>query len=537
METLLNFFGAMLLFTYHCFDRMVISGYLSSISRPDQIVYFFREICGIRRITKEILSQRTFDYQKWVEGYALNHEIPIEWAEKGVRKEESVRPHLGAMQRRDEYGVYYIYKSMEQGPAFRSVKPKYPTSDPDHQIITKMRSRFTHYYFYIRDEHLGSLAIRVASFFPFGVTCYLNGHNFIEQELNRCGEKFTKNDNAILSAKNPQAIQEAADRLSSELIRERLDHWVFMLGPKFSQREREKMNLRRFWSVTQIEYCQNFIFRRNFPIRRLFERTCELGLIRLTADKISGIFGWRITKKFNGKLQNILERADQCHQVLRAYFKNSFVKQYEKFRTFLRMEVCVNNLYDLRLKKSIDKLDLVREASRKVLDRFASAQSQIYKVHFDFPLFERMAQPVNQANTRISGIKIHDTRMIRLMEMLLNLGSSIFGFTSKQIHQCVVERYEQPDYTINQLRYDLRKMKAHGLVERNGKRYTYRLTDKGVKTALLFILFHKRLCGPLANSIFANRSVMIKSTYDSKLETAYNNADNSIRKIVDLLAA
>jgi hypothetical protein len=40
-------------------------------------------------------------------------------------------------------------------------------------------------------------------------------------------------------------------------------------------------------------------------------------------------------------------------------------------------------------------------------------------------------------------------------------------------------------------------MKAHGLLEGIGRGYRYRLTDKGVKAALMFILFHKRVCGPL----------------------------------------
>jgi hypothetical protein len=36
-------------------------------------------------VSREILSQRTADYQNWVEAFARNHRIPIEWAEKGVR--------------------------------------------------------------------------------------------------------------------------------------------------------------------------------------------------------------------------------------------------------------------------------------------------------------------------------------------------------------------------------------------------------------------------------------------------------------------
>jgi len=76
---------------------------------------------------------------------------------------------------------------------------------------------------------------------------------------------------------------------------------------KFSKRERDAMNLRRFYAVNQIEYCRNFIFKRHFPIHRIVERSCEMGLWRLTAHKISEIFGVRLTKKLKGKLNTTLE--------------------------------------------------------------------------------------------------------------------------------------------------------------------------------------------------------------------------------------
>ena len=41
--------------------------------------------------------------------------IPIKWAEKGVRKEDHVLPWLKRMARRDAFGVYFIFRSMEQG--------------------------------------------------------------------------------------------------------------------------------------------------------------------------------------------------------------------------------------------------------------------------------------------------------------------------------------------------------------------------------------------------------------------------------------
>jgi len=40
------------------------------------------------------------------------------------------------------------------------------------------------------------------------------------------------------------------------------------------------------------------------------------------------------------------------------------------------------------------------------------------------------------------------------------------------------------------------------LLARDGKRYAYRLTGKGTKVSLLFIIIHKRLCGRLQTSSF-----------------------------------
>jgi len=538
MEIFTKLFGNLLAFVYHCFDRIVIHGYLSALSRPEQVVHFFRQVLGIPVVSKEILSQRTADYQNWVEAFARNHHTPIAWAEKGVRKEDHVLPWQRRMTKNNAYGVYYIFKSMEQGPTFRISMPKYPTKDPHYRILAHQRSRFTHYYFYIRDEVLGPMVMRVASFFPFQTTYYLNGHSFIEQELNRAQIGFRKNDNAFLAVDDVAALQAAADRLSPEIIRKRLDYWTLILGPKFSAKERKQLNLSRFYAISQIEYCRNFIFKRNFPIHKLFERSCELGLWRLTANKIAEIFGTRLHRRHRGKLATVIDQIEHGHHVFRAYFKSAFLKQYEKFSTFLRNELCSNNLTDFGLKKGLDHLDAVRQTFQAITDRFAGFQAQWLNVHVDFPLLQRIALPITIGSVRYPGIKIHDTRVIRLCEVLLHGGTHVGGWTAKQIHQAVLTTFHlsDKDYGLNQLRYDLRKLKGHGLIERDGSRYAYRLTPKGVQVALLFLFFHKRLCGPLANSHFHHQPDA-KHRPHSQLEAAYHRADKAINQIVELLAA
>src|SRR2546428_115037 len=189
------------------------------------------------------------------------------------------------------------------------------------------------------------------------------------------------------------------------------------------------MNLSRFYAIAQIEYCRNFIFKRHFPIHKIFERSCEIGLWRLTANRISEIFGVRLNKRLHGKLATVIDQIEHGHHVFRAYWKNAFLKQYEKFSRFLRNELCSNHLRD-------------------------------------------------------------------------------FG--------------------LNQLRYALRKLKGHALLQRDGRRYAYRLTDKGVQVALLFLFFHKRLCGPLANSRFHHQPNP-QHQPASKLEAAYHKADKAIQ--------
>jgi hypothetical protein len=102
------------------------------------VVHFFRQILGVPILSKEVLSQRKNDYQHWVEAFASNHNIPIEWAQKGVRTEDPVLPWVRRMRKKGSYGVYFILESISfsrawnegqpSASACRSILPKTPTT-------------------------------------------------------------------------------------------------------------------------------------------------------------------------------------------------------------------------------------------------------------------------------------------------------------------------------------------------------------------------------------------------------------------------
>jgi len=97
------------------------------------------------------------------------------------------------------------------------------------------------------------------------------------------------------------------------------------------------------------------------------------------------------------------------------------------------------------------------------------------------------------------------------METLMHGGTTVGGWRAKDIHDAVLTAFgiSADRYGLNQLRYDLRKMKAHGLLERDGKRYAYRLSDKRNQGRLMFVLFHKQLCGPLATASFTTSQMLL----------------------------
>src|SRR5205085_924889 len=107
-----------------------------------------------------------------------------------------------------------------------------------------------------------------------------------------------------------------------------------------------------------------------------------------------------------------------------------------------RIELLSNNLNDFGLRKGLNHLDAVRQKFQTITDRFAGFQAQCLNVHVDFPLLQRIALPVTVGSVRYPGIKIHDARIIRLLEVLLHGSQTVGGSTAKQIHQAVLASFQ-----------------------------------------------------------------------------------------------
>jgi len=137
-----------------------------------------------------------------------------------------------------------------------------------------------------------------------------------------------------------------------------------------------------------------------------------------------------------------------------------------------------------------------------------------------------LAAPTLIGQRRVPGLKLHDDRVIRLLETLLHPGGFIRDWTTRQLHTRVVARNHlaADDNRLSQLRYDLSKLRARRLVERIGNTRRYRLTPAGLKLGVLLVKLRTRLLGPLA-SLTRRPNVSGATRHANSVDAAFHEVD------------
>ena len=286
------------------------------------------------------------------------------------------------------------------------------------------------------------------------------------------------------------------------------------------------MDLRYRYSVAQVELATDVIFHRPSPLRALFRRAVELGLLLGGADRTTHLFGRRITRRYRGKLQTVLDRRDEGHPVLRSYYQSALVKQYEKAEMLLRTETCINDPYHLNVGRRLEHLPKLVERMAETNQRFLDAQAELLASTVDQGDLARLAQPISVGQRRVPGLRLQDDRVIRLLDVLLHPGGFVADWTSREVLARLLARHRlaEPDYRLSQLRYDLGKLRAHGLVERLGRTRRYRLTAHGLKLGVLLVKLRTRLLGPLTTLVTAP-TPQPATTNASAVEAAFRQVD------------
>ncbi|MCI0602630.1 hypothetical protein L0156_06415, partial [bacterium] len=99
---------------------------------------------------------------------------------------------------------------------------------------------------------------------------------------------------------------------------------------------------------------------------------------------------------------------------------------------------------------------------------------------------------------RIPGIKIENRRLMAVVQSLPHFCNVPAGFTTQSLREQAVQTHLlQKEHTLSQVRYDLGKLRAKGLIEKVPGQHRYRLTCVGLNTRALLTKLRSNFFGPL----------------------------------------
>jgi hypothetical protein len=177
-------------------------------------------------------------------------------------------------------------------------------------------------------------------------------------------------------------------------------------------------------------------------------------------------------------------------------YKHSRVKQYLKEGRALRIETVINKPDDIRVRARLEHLPELVAKARSVNERLLSVERAGQGCAIGSALFERIHQPYIREGQRTGAVRFGDPRAMALTGALCAFIHAFAGFTNKSLRGLVAGLLGQ-DYSTNQMTYDLRRLRLHGLIERIPRSNTYTLTPDGLRVAVFYNKVHERLLRPL----------------------------------------
>ncbi len=480
-----------------CLDRIYLNGYVPNLQVGGQVVIFMTHHLGLPIPSPAIMEKIGTQFRRSVRSFADLNEVPMVRFNKGDRKIEVMGRYLDAQAKTGRSGVAAIGVAQEYQNVFASTERSGINGLPWFSF-TKADRRVTCFYFYRWDVDFGPGFIKVCAYFPYPVTVWVNGHEWAKRQASHAGIGFTELSNGFATCADPEGLQAICDRLGPRTIGDFFNHWMSRLPLPLTDPDRAA----GYWwelSMRQIEVSRTLVFDAPRRARAFFEALVSDNLDIGRPDSVEFIFtgprhlGAPFTLGCVPKTKIVTRDTDVT---VNAFFKHSRVKQYLKDGRALRIETVVNSPDDLRCHRRLAHLDELQTKARDVNRRLLDTERVGQDCVLASPAFARVAQPsVTTDGRRAPALRFGDPRVMALLGALC-ISLNALGFTNRSL-RAQVNHLLGAAYTINQMSYDLARLRLNGLIERYEHTNTYTVTPDGQRVAIFYTKVHNRLLRPL----------------------------------------
>jgi len=475
-------------------DRMYLNVYVPRLQIVEGVLGFIRRHRGHPVPSTRMVEPITRRFVAAIEKFTHDHAIPLVSFDKGQRKEEVAarfRANFSAPE-----GVVFIGKAQEKCTIYRTERRRNPRTGKTYAWIVKSTALVNHYYFYCVDRDFGPFFLKFCSYFPYNAKLCLNGHAYVQRQLEQRGIAYQALDNGILSCQDPRRLQAICDGLSAAKIEALLRKWLRLLPHPFSAHDRQA-GYRYDLSILQIELSLTQVLDRPVTGRIFFEEVIRENLDIGRPKQVQLIFDRWVTKSTPGLFRTRVI-TDGVVPSLHVDYKGTRLKQYHKEGRALRTETTINNARDFYLGKRLHNLPRLRQigfqANRRLLE--------VEKISHDCILAEESFQQINRprqvATQRASALRFADPKVQSLCHALLAFPQLPGGFSNRHLRDRFAALLGQSPsaLTTGQMTYHLRRLRLHQLIERIAGTHRYRLTDFGLRIALFFTRIYNRLLRP-----------------------------------------
>jgi hypothetical protein len=463
-----------------CYDRVVITGTLPGVCYAE----------GMRRylVTREI---RIFDYPAFVmplrdrireraAELAVEAGVTIEHIAKAhIRKEDVVAKVLAA--RGDHPGLVHVISAMEACEAYKPWHDK-----QTHKTFIRPDSgKCLHYYFYFMDKKFGLIYLRVPTWAPFRLQFYCNGHNWLAHRLTAKGIGYTMADNAFMRIDDWHRAQELADELSPDQLHRTLDRYATLCCPVS-----EVFGQSYHWSLMQIEYATDLVFRSTTTLGPLYEQLVRQSVLDVKAEQVASFLGRQITpqlaQEIGSQFSTRIEGTCIKHR-----FSTCAIKMYDKHGIVLRIEVTANDVSFFKhhrkvehrqgpptreiapVKKTIYSLIDLREILLGCNHRYLDHLSALDDFSAGVRSLKHLTKPREVEGRTVKGINFFAPDEQELLHAIQDPKGNIAGFRRRDLLDTLTM------FTPTRLSRQLRRMLDIGVIKRVRGTYRYYLTKPG----------------------------------------------------------
>ena len=519
-------------FHYRCFDRIMLNAIIQPFQQEQRVVGFFNTYRQLYPVTRDVLRDISTQFHNWVQNRSQHCDAPIV-DDPGVRRDKFLDPYFKHA-KPDQ--VVCILKAREPSRIITAVGNK-----KENRWHLEIKKRWViQYNFYINDSDWGRMFVRVCPYFPFPARLYFNQHHWLAQRMRQHGIRFRQSTNAFSQCSDPEALQRFADSLTANDLQHCSQKWLAQLTPFFTPRERREAGVQHRLFFFEAEYCDNLIFRRRAALDRLCQRLLDANRTIGQPNKLTVIFGRKISKLYRGQLQTVIEDMNLPSPVIRSHYGNGFAKQYVRDGSNLRTEPATNNVNDYGVRKAIDNLPKLRQKQSAIIDRYLDVQQDILETFIDRGQLLKLTQPTVYSNgKRIPGLKLDQPRQLALMHALVRFShiAASDSLSTAEIHADTAKALNRSttDYTLASLRYDLSKLRAKGLVERLDKSRRYRVTAEGYRICVVYLKLFEKLYAPLTGGILKpfKEDRLVPDVKTSPLDKLYRSVVKALDQLAD----